>query len=160
MRRVQIFAATLVLSAGALTGCSIPTIAGGAGEDLDCAGGDVAISSGDGEYRVTGVCPRVHVDGSDLDVDLEAAEVGVLVVRGDGNEIEAADVAELQVAGQENDIEATSIDVVSIRGDSNTVDSAGTIGRVSVQGNDNDVEGQAVGEVVDRGQGNRISADD
>ncbi|MDE0546913.1 hypothetical protein [Microbacterium sp. C7(2022)] len=128
-------------------------------EVIECDGRDTTIADSDRDYILRGICPTVSISGNDLDVSVEEAQVGSVIVRGDRNEIEAGDLTALEIEGQSADVEAMSLGSLSIAGDRNDVEIEGILGSVVLNGNDNSIEARELGDVADNGQRNHIRTD-
>lgn len=122
---------------------------------LTCVDGAVAIRGSDADVSFSGECDRVQIEGDGLDVDLEDARIGAVVVRGDRIEVELGSVGSLDVTGQSADIDAETIGALTVAGDRNTVE-ADEIGSVTVSGNDNRVEATRLGASEQSGDRNDI----
>ena len=128
----------------------------GSSLDTDCGDGDSILLNEPGvDYRLTGDCAEVVVEGTDIDVDAEG--IGSLILRGDDNDIDARAVGSIEVSGQDNDVSVDSVGSVVLTGNGNDVDSNGDVGSVAFNGNDNsvDADGQ-VGPVTDNGSDNEV----
>lgn len=171
MRRTDRRPAVILLAAAAallLAGCfPIPPVderdpaprdRGSVSDDrvVECDGAVTAVRDSDLEVRVIGTCPRVEIEGNDLDIDLDGASVDEVTLRGDRNEIDAADIGSLSVAGQDNDIDAASIGSLVITGDRNDIDARGVVGAIRIDGNDNEIEAGQLGDIADNGTRNDV----
>jgi hypothetical protein len=112
------------------------------------------------EYALTGDCPDVSVEGSDIDVNLDGVELGSLTVLGDRNEVDdAASPTEVTVRGHDNEIDATDIGDLLLAGDRNEVDASSQIMIVSIEGDDNQVDTDYLGHSSDGGSGDDVRSD-
>lgn len=123
---------------------------------IDCGDTpDVRLNEPGIEYTVVGACDSVTVEGQDIEVD--AANIGDLIIRGDRNSVDADNVTTAAISGTENEIEASSIETVDISGERNDIDARGTIGLLTISGNDNDVDAGAITDQSIAGDRNEIT---
>ncbi|MEV8266330.1 hypothetical protein [Microbacterium sp. NPDC076911] len=132
---------------------------GAVSERVDCAGSAVTVANSAAGYALHGVCPQVTIEGNDLEVALEEAEVGSIVMRGDRIDIDAGDISSASKSGQSNRVDATSIGSLDIAGSRNEADIDGVLGSVAINGDDNKVHGREIGDVSDSGSRNEIRRD-
>jgi hypothetical protein len=121
----------------------------------DCAGQPVVLAHHRSEFRLTGDCPSVRVEGNDMDV--LARDIGTLTVVGRGNEVRASAVTSATLQGRGNEIAARSVGELVIIGNSNDAEVRGPIDSVVVDGSRNDVTGRPLGAVVNNGRFNDFS---
>ncbi len=120
----------------------------------DCAGQPVLLTQGRSEFRLTGDCPDVRVEGTDIDVF--AQDVGTLLVVGNENEVRANAVSSATLQGRDNDLSARSVGALVILGNSNEAIVLGPIDSVVIDGSRNEVVGRPIGSVVSNGRFNDI----
>lgn len=118
---------------------------------------DVAYLSGQSTaYRLAVPCARVEIAGENLRVDLAAAEIGALTIRGQGITVTAGSLSSALIEGQRNTLAAAGVGAGTIRGDGNGFDITGDLGALTVQGTGNTVVAAALGAVTEQGDGNTI----
>lgn len=127
--------------------------------EAECIDGVLRIGAAEAGLTFAGSCESVFIEGTDLDVDLERADVASIVIRGDRIDLDAGRIASLDIQGQDNEADLEALDVLSVTGDRNDVDVDGPIGSVTIDGNDNEVDTQSVGTISDVGDRNRVTTD-
>lgn len=135
---------------------SVPTLGPSAGAATDCVDGVLALSGARQEIDVAGSCTRVEVSGTDLEIDLERAEVSEVVVRGDRNDVDASALDSVIVEGQGNEIGADAVGAASLSGDRNSLDVDGALGSLVIRGNDNEVEAARIDASDVQGDRNEV----
>lgn len=126
-----------------------PEAAGG------CDGRPVVLTAGSPTLTISGDCPDVQVQGTDLAIDARAASVQTLLIAGDRVSVRAGGVGTLTIRGNDTVVSAAGIDALVVNGDRNAVVAAGGVDSVVVQGNDNTVRG-SVDRISDQGGRNSV----
>lgn len=107
-----------------------------------------------GNYLL-GDCATVTLEGTGIDVT--AAGIGQLLVRGDRLDVVAETIDDLRIEGQGNEIEAGTIDRVDLRGERNEITADDPIGVVTIDGNENVVASDGgVDTLIDNGLLNEV----
>ncbi|MDX2375565.1 DUF3060 domain-containing protein [Microbacterium sp. LRZ72] len=117
-----------------------------------------AVITGEGHrVRVTGTCAVLEVSGDRNHVDAEDADVDVLQIAGQDNEIEVGSVRAITLAGNDNEVDARSgAAALELAGDNNEIDLSGRLEGGIVRGNDNEIDADGTGPVIQEGQDNDV----
>ena len=122
-------------------------------ESTEC---DEALLVEPGEYHLPD-CLRITIVGHDIDVN--AGDVGTLVIKGDANDVAVGDVGSLSIEGSVNDVDTLDVTALDLNGRFNWIGVHGSVEKVEIDGDDNEVlaDGE-VGEVDDRGERNVVGS--
>ncbi|MGP3536474.1 hypothetical protein ACTU3I_16885 [Microbacterium sp. RD1] len=121
----------------------------------DCGGQPIVLDASSPTWTISGTCPDVQIHGSELVIDAEQADAGVVVVAGDRISVRMGAAGSVTVQGNDVFVDADGISSLTIRGDRNTIETRSGVGGVLLQGNDNVVRG-SVGQVADEGERNAV----
>jgi hypothetical protein len=123
-------------------------------DGTDCDGRPQVLSAGSPALQLTGECPEVQVQGSDLAVDAATARIAILLVQGDRVALTLGTGGQVTVQGNDVELRADEISMLVIRGDRNVVTAEAVTG-VQFQGNDNVVRAP-VSQLDDQGMRNVV----
>ncbi len=133
-----------------------PDATGTVGECIDDV---MRLTDSNATYDLTVVCGTLEIEGSDLVIDLERAQIGGVVIHGDRVEVDAVTLGSVVIDGDSNDVDTDALDAVVIDGDANQVDVEGDLRSAVVKGTGNRVEARSISAVVNSGSGNQILSD-
>lgn len=103
MHKVWVAGAMLAVSLGTAQAQTLDLHGIGVSRDVPCKGLDVIVTGNGNQFRLTGDCGQVEVNGSEQQVSFGKA--AGLVVTGVKNRIEAERVTGLEVSGSEHQID-------------------------------------------------------
>ena len=103
MHKVWIAGAMLAVSLGTAQAQALDLHGIGVSRDVPCKGQDVIVTGNGNQFRLTGDCGQIEVNGSDQQVSFGKA--AGLVVTGSKNRIEGERVTSLEVSGSEHQVE-------------------------------------------------------